>query len=76
MSQIVSDPLPDFASQGRLLKAKQIRALLGGISRTTLWRLMSRKTDPLPAVRLTPKGPPMFPLDKVLWWRDKHEIMQ
>jgi excisionase family DNA binding protein len=64
-------PLPPAASIARLLSVQQACEMLGK-SRITIWRLMKRKVDPLPAVRVGRN--PMFPLDKVLWWIEKQAI--
>lgn len=63
--------LPENASQARFLNSKQTRALLGNIHRNTLKRWMSQKKDPIPHIRINARRY-LFPLDKILWWLDKH----
>lgn len=69
----LTEALPDIASQKRCLNMRQVRALFG-VSRSTIIRWMNRKQDPLPSVRFGPNSWPKFPLDKVLWWKDNHEV--
>ena len=61
--------MPDAAIQGRLLSCRQVQEMLG-VSIATIFRLIKNKKDPLPSVKI---GRMLkFPLDKVLWWIEKH----
>jgi predicted DNA-binding transcriptional regulator AlpA len=62
--------LPDVFYQRRLLSSEEVENHMG-ISRTTLWRLMKRKKNPLPSFKIGRNT--KFKLDKVLWWIDNNE---
>jgi len=60
-----------FQHPSRLINRKQLRVLLAAESEATLTRMLAEKTDPIPRVKF-PRAHPKFPLDKVLWWIEKH----
>lgn len=62
---------PREITRSSLLSIKQASQYLKK-SRVTIWRLMHRKSDPLPAVRVG--SSPMIPMDKLLWWLEKNSI--
>jgi predicted DNA-binding transcriptional regulator AlpA len=66
----VAEVPQDLAGQ-KMLNSTQVQGLLG-CSRTTLWRYMSRKSNPIPFTKFGPHGRAKFVRDKVLFWIENH----
>lgn len=62
--------LPDAFHDSRLLSCRQAQEMLG-LSKSSLYRLLLSKKDPIPSVKIGRIR--KFKLDKLLWWIEKHE---
>lgn len=65
MPVAVPSTLPNVLQDSRMLTIPQVAEWLG-VSKYTIFNLMSRKKDPLPSVLFGKSR--RFPLDKVRYW--------
>ncbi len=59
-----------FHYPGRLLSRAQVQKILG-VGRTTFYRMLANRKDPIPRVKL-PGTSAKYPEDKLFGWIDNH----
>ncbi|MEJ8846382.1 helix-turn-helix transcriptional regulator [Variovorax rhizosphaerae] len=60
----------EMAKVSSSLRPPQVRAFLGGIGNTTLWRWVNERPDFPRPIKLGPRVT-VFRLDELIAWRDK-----